>query len=68
MKICVPTVLKDIAILVIFPPLWVILKEIRSSDSFPSLYNIILNIILTSMFYFPGLIHAMTIMREEGPL
>ena len=67
MKICVPTVLKDIAILVIFPPLWVILKEIRS-DSFPSLYNIILNIILTSMFYFPGLIHAMSIMRDEGPI
>jgi len=68
MKICVPTVLKDLLILIVFPPLWVFLKEVTSKDSFPNIYNIILNIILTSIFYFPGLIHAMTIMRDEGPL
>ena len=54
--------------MVIFPPLWVFLKELRNKDSFPNIYRIILNIILTSMFYFPGLVHAMTIMREDGPL
>ena len=68
MKICVPTVIKDMLTMVIFPPLWVFLKELRNKDSFPNIYRIILNIILTSMFYFPGLVHAMSIMREDGPL
>ena len=68
MKICIPTVLKDISLLVIFPPLWVLIKELTNKNSFPNFYRIILNIVLTSMFYFPGLIHGMLIMRDDGPL
>ena len=68
MKICIPEVLKDISLLVIFPPLWVLIKELTNPNSFPNFYRIILSVILTSMFYFPGLVHALLIMRDDGPI
>ena len=51
MKICVPTVIKDMLTMVIFPPLWVFLKELRNKNSFPNIYRIILSIILGIPIY-----------------
>ena len=68
MKICLPTIIKDIIIMVIFPPLWVLLKEAYSPIPFGNFVRVIFNVILTSMFYFPGLIHAMIILRTDGPI
>ena len=35
MKICIPTVLKDISLSVIFPPFGVLIKELTNKNSFP---------------------------------
>ena len=65
---CYPSELKDIIIMVIFPPLWVFLKELNSENPFDNFSRIFINIILTCSFYFPGLVHAMSILRSEGSI
>lgn len=65
---CVPTQLLDLAIMIVYPPLWVFLKEIKSKEPFSNIGRIIVNFVLTCAFYFPGLIHALSILREEGPM
>lgn len=63
---CYPNELKDIVLMVLFPPLWVLLKEIHSKNPLTNIIRIVFNFIFTSIFYFPGLIHAMMIFRAEG--
>ena len=63
---CYPSVLKDIFIMVLFPPLWVILKEIYSKKPLQNFIRIVYSLLFTSCFYFPGLMHAMSIFRVDG--
>ena len=63
---CYPSVLKDIFIMVLFPPLWVILKEIYSKKPLQNFIRIVYSLLFTSCFYFPGLMHAMAIFRSDG--
>jgi|TARA_B110000285_G_scaffold176319_1_gene197950 uncharacterized membrane protein YqaE (UPF0057 family) len=64
-KICYPKTLFDTIIAVLFPPLYVIIHEYRKTPKFKDMSNIIQNIILTSMFYVPGLMHAMFLLNND---
>ena len=64
-KICYPKSLFDTIIAVLFPPLYVIIHEYRKTPKFKDMSNIIQNIILTSMFYIPGLMHAMFLLNND---
>ena len=63
---CYPADLKDIILMVLFPPLWVLLKEIHSKKPLTNIMRVVFNFLFTSFFYFPGLMHAMMIFRSEG--
>jgi len=63
--ICVPKELPSYIIMVIFPPAYVFLKQIKTG--FDRMDLIIINFILTAMFYFPGLLHALNL-RKCGSL
>jgi len=65
---CYPSMIKDILLMVFFPPLWVLLKEIYAKEPMKNIIRVILNLAFTSCFYFPGVIHAMSIFRQEGPI
>tara|TARA_B110001469_G_scaffold124093_1_gene137179 strand:+ start:1346 stop:1789 length:444 start_codon:yes stop_codon:yes gene_type:complete len=65
---CFSSQLKDIFLVVLFPPLWIIVKEANSPVPFKNAMRIVVSLVLTSCFYFPGLIHAMNIMRHDGPI
>ena len=58
---CVPKELPKYIIMIIFPPLSVFIEEMNTG--FNNVGRIIINFILTSFFYFPGLLHAMNIIR-----
>ena len=58
---CVPKELPKYIIMIIFPPLSVFIEEMNSG--FKNVGRIIINFILTSFFYFPGLLHAMNVIR-----
>lgn len=64
-KICYPKSFFDTILAVLFPPLYVIIHEYRKTPKFKDLSNIIQNIILTSMFYIPGLMHAMFLLNND---
>lgn len=66
--ICIPSQLKDLVIIIIYPPLWVFLKEFNKKKPFENLVSIMISFVLTCFFYFPGLIHAMSILRKEGTI
>ena len=65
---CFPSQLKDIFLVVLFPPLWVIIKESTNKVPLKNAMRIVVSLVLTSCFYFPGLIHAMNIMRHDGKI
>lgn len=56
-KVCVPDVMTDFVIMLVYPPAYVFLYQ--KKRGFPNITMIITSFILTSCFYFPGLIHAM---------
>jgi uncharacterized membrane protein YqaE (UPF0057 family) len=58
---CVPKELPKYIIMIIFPPLSVFIEEMN--NGFQNVGRILINFILTSFFYFPGLLHAMNIIR-----
>jgi uncharacterized membrane protein YqaE (UPF0057 family) len=58
---CVPKELPKYIIMIIFPPLSVFIEEMNGG--FKNVGKIIINFILTSFFYFPGLLHAMSVIR-----
>ena len=63
-SICVPTEIKDIGIILLYPPLYVFLYELNS-DKF-QIVNIIICFILTCCFYFPGVIYAYSFLRKTS--
>tara|TARA_E500000178_G_scaffold101679_1_gene101086 strand:+ start:105 stop:380 length:276 start_codon:yes stop_codon:yes gene_type:complete len=58
-KICFPVAIPRILITILFPPLGVFLEQLQSRPRFPNINRIFINIVLTTFFYFPGLIHAL---------
>lgn len=54
---CYPKNFFDTIIILIMPPLYALIHEYRTGFKNPM--NIFKNLILTSMFYIPGFIHAM---------
>ena len=61
--ICIPKLLEDLIIMIIFPPLFVFLKQ--KEKNFNNINLIIKNFLLTCLFYFPGLIHAIFIKNHN---
>tara|TARA_B100000989_G_C19477296_1_gene443502 strand:+ start:307 stop:618 length:312 start_codon:yes stop_codon:yes gene_type:complete len=59
--VCLPAELPKYIIMVIFPPLYVIMDQYKKG--FPRFDKIIVSIVLTSLFYFPGLLHALSIIE-----
>ena len=58
-KLCIPKWIVDLLLIVLFPPLYVIIYQLKQPVF--DIKPIIANIILTSCFYFPGFIHAVNI-------
>ena len=63
-KYCFPTSIFDFIAIVLFPPLYVFLKE--KDNGFKKFTRIIISFLLTSFFYFPGVMYALSIYRNEG--
>ena len=55
--ICVPTYIGKLLFTILFPPLGIFLDEMKKG--FPNPTRIITSLILTSLFYFPGLIYGL---------
>ena len=55
--VCVPTYIGQLILTILFPPLGVLLDE--KKKGFPKPTRIITCLILTSLFYFPGLIYGL---------
>lgn len=55
---CVPKQLTSYIILIVFPPLYVFIDEMN--NGFKRVDRIIICFILTSFFYFPGLIYGLS--------
>ena len=74
-KLCVPNTLIDLILIVVFPPLYVIsyqvqkyLKADKSSKKLVDhldITQIAVSFILTSCFYFPGFLHALSVMKGK---
>jgi uncharacterized membrane protein YqaE (UPF0057 family) len=64
-SLCVASIFFDQIMAVIFPPLYVFFHEYRKTPKFKDVFNIIKNLILTSMFYVPGMMHAMYLMYND---
>jgi len=64
--ICVPSVLGPMMLCFIFPPFFVIAHELLKDARHRNLNNILVSFLLTSLFYFPGLMHGMNLLRHEG--
>ncbi len=60
---CYPKNMFDYIIALLMPPLYVIIFEFRRGFQEP--FNIFKNLILTSIFYFPGFMHAMYLLTNE---
>jgi len=60
---CYPKNMFDYLIALIMPPLYVIIYEYRTGFTEP--FNIFKSLILTSMFYFPGFMHAMYLLTNK---
>ena len=62
-KVCVPKIMTDFVIMLVYPPAYIFFYQ--KKRGFKDITMIITSFILTSCFYFPGLIHAMY-MRQTG--
>jgi uncharacterized membrane protein YqaE (UPF0057 family) len=62
-KLCLDRELTRLILMIIFPPLYVILSEYERG--FKNKGAIIMNFILTSLFYIPGLIHALVYKQDR---
>jgi uncharacterized membrane protein YqaE (UPF0057 family) len=60
---CYPSNLFDYLLALIMPPLYVIIHEYRNGFTNP--FNIFKSFVLTSLFYFPGFMHAMFLVTNE---
>lgn len=64
-SICMPNLLSDLLFLVIFPPFYVFKHQ--KSRNFDNIMQIVINFLLTCIFYFPGMIHALYIRYGKNP-
>ena len=72
-RLCIPIFIIDMLLIIVCPPIYVILYQIkRSKGTIPDvekekfdIFPIITNMILTSCFYFPGFIHALNIKQKQ---
>jgi len=73
-KLCIPKILVDLILIIVFPPLYVITHQLEnyfkeSSDKkitdHLDMGQIIMSLIFTSCFYFPGFIHALHVMKNK---
>lgn len=73
-QICYPSNLFDYLLVLIMPPLYVALHEFRKAypkegitpNRGPNILNVFKNLILTSLFYFPGFMHAMGLLSGDA--
>ncbi len=75
--LCLPYTIIELILMVIFPPIYVVFKQVtrynRAKDKGKDVYllqylnfrEIITNIILTSLFYIPGFVHALTLKTKD---
>lgn len=56
-KICVPTSLSDFVLMILYPPAYIFF--VQKDKGFTNFWQIVISFFLTSLFYFPGLIHAL---------
>lgn len=56
-KLCVPTSLNDFVMMILYPPAYIFF--VQKDKGFTNVWQILLSFVLTSFFYFPGLIHAL---------
>ena len=84
-KLCIPKILVDLILIIIFPPLYVITHQLenyfkvdKDKDTTNSgntktkritdnidITQIIMSLVFTSCFYFPGFIHALHVMKNK---
>ena len=76
-NLCIPDTFVDLILIIVFPPLYVItyqvqkyLKSKNNNDSEKvmdqlDMGQIIMSLLFTSCFYFPGLLHAISIMKGK---
>jgi len=60
-SICFPQEIGKYILLIIFPPLYVLIQQWNSG--FDRIDRILVNFLLTSFFYFPGLLHALSLLK-----
>ena len=63
-SLCIPDIILDLILIIIFPPIYVVTYQIRKKKI--DMGQIILSFVLTSLFYFPGFIHALSVMNNKG--
>lgn len=63
-KVCIPKNLTDFIIMITYPPAYIFL--VQKSQGFDNIKDIVISFVLTSLFYFPGLIHALRIKYNMG--
>ena len=56
-KVCVPTSLVDFVMMILYPPAYIFF--VQKDQGFKNIWQILTSFVLTSLFYFPGLIHAL---------
>jgi uncharacterized membrane protein YqaE (UPF0057 family) len=56
-KICIPTSLSDFVMMILYPPAYIFF--VQKDQDFANFWQIVISFFLTSLFYFPGLIHAL---------
>jgi uncharacterized membrane protein YqaE (UPF0057 family) len=73
-KLCIPKIIVDLILIIVFPPLYVITQQLENyfkGDSESRLTDhldmgqIIMSLVFTSCFYFPGFIHALHVMKNK---
>ena len=66
-SICLNKTTFDTTILVLLPPAWVFMdqKKNKKKTTFSKFLVILLNVILTGLFYLPGLLHALYLMNTN---
>lgn len=76
-SVCLPTHIFDVIFTVIFPPLGLIIKHLDFLDYFPYVHwgtlakiidhldELIMSVILTALFYIPGLIYTLDKIKCE---
>lgn len=65
-SICLNKTTTDTALLVLLPPVWVFMDQKKKDKSrFKKFLVVVLSVILTGLFYIPGLIHALYYMNQN---